>query len=171
MPHLIFTHDAWSSNIPMCGAISYTATFNGEVVDETSVSGVTYDQESRSLEIYSEDRRIIGERTIEVTGFFRDYEMIQTRVESTIITILDPCIVVENLSPRDQISPATYLYAYDSPPVDFIATKFVAEPHVCTDTIEYSCSVISGPRTDLCAIAPSGDTSSLFDPESAHYTF
>ena len=52
--------------------------------------------------------------------------------------------------------------------MQFTLTPFVVSPPICVFT--YSCSVTSGSRLDLCAIAHDS-THGVFDPISGNYQF
>ena len=97
LPFPILTHQAWSyTTTPiahtLCGSIHYTATFEGNVADETTAQKITYSSDNRTFSMYSEDLDLIGFRTVTVSAFLTDYSMIVQGPESVQIEIVDPCL-------------------------------------------------------------------------------
>ena len=61
-----------------------------------------------------------------------------------------------------------FFYTGNSPAAVFTMNPFIVDPPICTVT--YSCSVISGPRFDLCAIID-GATKGVFNTITGDYAF
>ena len=75
---LTFTHEAFrkvvSSNLQesQCGALSYIATFQGEVIDLDS-SIMIYDSENHEFSVFTDDRELIGAHSFTVKAYLTDY--------------------------------------------------------------------------------------------------
>lgn len=79
----------------LCGAITYTGTFEGNSVDTTTIStlGVTYSSNTKTFDIYSENLGLIGNsRTVTVSAYLTSYPTIATGPVSVFIEIIDPCL-------------------------------------------------------------------------------
>lgn len=84
----LFTHDSFTVvttpiTHSLCGPISYTATFDSQAVDATTLPPVAYDETTRSFEIYSEDLSLIGLRDIEVSASLTNFGVIVTAAPET----------------------------------------------------------------------------------------
>ena len=66
------------------------------------------------------------------------------------------------------MNPVDYLYTAQAPKMQFTLIPFIVEPPVCT--FQYSCTLTSGSRTDLCSI-DDGSTQGIFDPNTGNYEF
>lgn len=86
----------------------------------------------------------------------------------TEIEIINPCLDPFSLTMPAQTSPPDYYYTEDAPPLAFATVLFTVDPAVCI--VEYSCRILSGPRTDLCAVSD-GLTEGFFDTVDGSYTF
>ena len=56
----------------LCGDVHYHVWFEGTLVTDSS-RPLKYDTFTRSFDFYSEDMNLVGIRTIEVQGYFKDY--------------------------------------------------------------------------------------------------
>ena len=174
-PFSIITHSAWSySTTPiahtLCGTISYTATFEGSSVDTTTITSrnVVYNSNTRTFGIYSENFALIGTKTVTVFAYFTDYPQITAGPTSTTMTIVNPCLTPVSVTATAQVNPSAYSYTGASPKLQFVATPFSVNPSVCPVT--YSCSMQSGPRTDLCTISD-GTTIGVFSSSTGDFNF
>lgn len=81
-PYWVITHDPWSyTTVPiahtLCGEITYTATYEGAIVDETSIPNMAYWATNRTFGIYSQDLSLVGlQTTVSVSAHLVDYPMI-----------------------------------------------------------------------------------------------
>ena len=77
----------------LCGPITYTATFEGAIVDVKTIPPVGYDSDLRTFFMYSEDISLIGTRKVTVSAKLTNYSIIVTAApESMQIEIIDSCI-------------------------------------------------------------------------------
>ena len=175
-PYSLMTHTAWIvTTTPithtLCGAITYTATFEGSPVSTTTIStvGVTYSSATRTFAIYSENLSLIGNnRAVTVSASLTSYSTITTGPVSGTVKIIDPCLTPQSLTAPTQTNPTVYTYTGASPKLTFTSTKFVVYPPICTPT--YSCTMTSGPRTDICNKID-GTTVATFTSSTGDYTF
>ena len=176
------THDSWSystqpTSHQFCGTISYSATYEGVVADEYSMPNMVYHQTNQTFGIYSTDFGLLGTTTLTMSGYLTDYPMIttvdgeapQTNINQSVqIEITDPCPDPISLSATDQGDPLEYRYTGSTIRLEKSLIPFEVTPLVCQFT--YECSMISGPRLDLCDITD-GTSVGSFDPDSGDYFF
>ena len=97
-----------------------------------------------------------------------DYPTTVSEVKTANIEFKDPCPAPEDLTATSQTDPVEYFYTSVDPSATFTLNPFTPNPPICTPS--YSCNVISGPRTDLCAISD-GTTSGVFSVIDGSYEF
>ena len=173
---MFMTHTAWTvTTTPithtLCGAITYTATYEESPINTATIStiGVTYSSTARTFAMYSENLSLIGYNSaVTVSAFLTSYPTITTGPVSGTVKIIDPCLTPQSLTAPAQTNPSVYNYTGASPKLTFTSTKFVVYPPICT--ITYSCTMISGPRTDICNKID-GTTAATFNSSTGDYTF
>ena len=79
---LQWTHDAFTLNpapkaAALCGEFTYKATFDNQVLDETSLP-MSYDDASRSFTFYSEDFSLIGSHVFTIEAFLTSHPTMAT---------------------------------------------------------------------------------------------
>ena len=88
------------------------------------------------------------------------------------VNFVDPCLTQALVTAPVQSNPADYLYDF-SATSEFILTPFVISPAFCVPV--YSCSGISGPRTDMCQLmfidSLGRITTGFFDINTGKHTF
>ena len=131
--------------------MSYIFTFEGEVVHEDDQE-ITYTSEKRQITIYSEDSSFIGTHEITLTAYLTNYSSVKSIAATSTFEIFDACPDPLSVMNPGQSSPNDYYYTSNTPSLSFTLTPFIVNPTACTSNIVYSCSVISGSRTDLCSI-------------------
>ena len=138
---------------------------------------MVYHQSNQTFGMYSQDFGLLGTTTLTMSGYLTDYPMIttvdgvapQTNINQSVeIEITDPCPDPILLSATDQGDPLEYRYTGFVPRMNKYLIPFYVTPLVCKFT--YECSMISGPRLDLCDITD-GTTRGSFDPGSGDYYF
>ena len=87
------------------------------------------------------------------------------------IEIIDTCLNDAIITPSAQTDPAIYYYTGPSPAAVFSLAQFTVYPDsICT--VLHTCTVVSGPQTDLCTINEAATaTQGIFDPATGGYTF
>ena len=133
-----------------------------------SVDPVGYDQATRTHTIYSEDTSLYGLQPYTVRAHLTNYPVTQSSDATATIEFKDPCPDPESVTAPILTDPADYYYTAQAPKLVFTNTAYTVEPPICVFT--YSCTVTSGLRTDLCAIAD-GTTHGVFDPITGNYEF
>ena len=115
--------------------MDYQVLFEGQLIDEMS-SPMRYDTLTRTFEIYSEDFDLIGTRSIEVRGHFREYPTVMSDLpnETTTIDILDPCLMPASITDPGQIALRTYNYSEQG--LRFKLNEPVVDPEICPVTYE-----------------------------------
>ena len=100
-------------------------------------SPMRYDTLTRTFEIYSEDFDLIGTRSIEARGHFREYPTVMTDLPNvtTTIDILDPCLMPASITDPGQIALRTYNYSEQG--LRFKLNEPVVDPEICPVT--YRC--------------------------------
>lgn len=176
-----FTHSAFTiETVPivhtLCGTVSYSSTFDGNDITDTS-QPVGYHASNRTHDVYSESLALIDTtdgqnlKPYTVTAYLTSYTTVTSSQASGIIEFLDPCPSPESVTAPAQTNPADYYYTASSPKMAFVASGYTVEPSICT--IVYSCVLTSSPigtDTDLCALTD-GNTSGVFDPITGNYDF
>ena len=84
------------------------------------------------------------------------------------IEVLNSCNNPFSLVASPASNPPDYLYTGNTPALTFVTPPFVVEPSVCTVT--YSCTILSGPRDDICSIIE-GSTVADFESIDGSYSF
>ena len=96
-----FTHDAFEIvtspfQHTLCGDLTYTATFDSQLIDTTTkpTIGVSYDTSTLMFDIYLEDFSLLGDRTITVAAFLTDHTVTKTVTPDAAetIEIINPCL-------------------------------------------------------------------------------
>ena len=110
---------------------------------------VGYDPASLTFTVYSENFDLVGKRDYTVQGYLESYTQVVSDVSTAQIEFTDPCLDPESVVSVLQSNPEPYFYSdYNEPRMQFNMAQFLVEPSFCSP--KYSCSVISGERTDLC---------------------
>ena len=108
--------------------ITYTATFEGAIVESKTFSPVTYDQSYRMFLIFSEDVFLIGTRTLTVSAKLTSYPIIATAAPMTTqIEITDLCIsstIPDYLYLVGAVNPQHTVFAPDDRCGDWTITDF-----------------------------------------------
>ena len=88
------------------------------------------------------------------------------------VNFVDPCLTQALVTAPVQSNPADYFYDF-SATSEFILAPFVVSPTFCVSV--YSCSGISGPRTDMCQLmfidSVGRITTGVFDINTGKHTF
>ena len=127
-----------------CGQLEYSVLFNGDHVNEISQPASFNGLE---FQLYSEDRSLIGERTLTVQAKLADYSVLESihqvtsPISETTIDVINPCIHPKGIESRPQKNPTDYLYS-ERPSV-FTISKFESIPPGCE--IQYTCLSVDGP--------------------------
>ena len=112
----------------LCGMITYTATFEGAIVESKTFSPVTYDQSYRMFLIFSEDVFLIGTRTLTVSAKLTSYPIIATAAPMTTqIEITDLCMsstIPDYLYLVGAVNPLHTVFAPDDRCGDWTITDF-----------------------------------------------
>ena len=90
---------------------------------------------------------------ITITSYLTDYPSVKSAVTTSTIEILDACPDPHSVTAPDQTNPPDYFYSGSSPSMTFTLTPFHVDPSACINNIAYTCTVISGSRTDLCSVS------------------
>ena len=93
-------------------------------------------------------------------------ENYQDSINAFTVTISHLCQDPVSITATAQNLVDPYLFTGDSPKIQFKLDPFKSDPPACLVT--YSCTVISGPRSDLCSITD-GKTDGTFDPQTGNY--
>ena len=157
----------------LCGKLAYTAKFESEPIDAMTKPPMSYDTNTLSFVIYSEDLSLLGTRVITVAAHLEAYPLTKTAKPdvATTIEIVDPCLDPFSLISTAQTNPDPYVYkSQERPAVHLKFAQFTVNPDASVCPITYSCTVISGPRSDICQITDN-ETISTFDTASGNYSF
>ena len=135
-----FVHDPFSvSTSPLightlCGDVLYNVWFEGDLITD-STRPLRYDTLTQTFDIFSEDISLIGLRTFEVQGFFKDYLMVTSSTPNLVetIEIFDPCARPSSLTDPGQ---KARKYFYTKGGLSFSVESFVVDPAVCDVTYE-----------------------------------
>ena len=56
----------------LCGAHTYTATYEGSPITESS-SPVAYDPSTKEFTVFADDIGLVGPKTITISGFYEEH--------------------------------------------------------------------------------------------------
>ena len=129
----------------VCGELVYSATFDGELVDEDTMPdvNVVYSNINNAFGIYSEDSNLIGERKVTVTAHMANYPQMQSQDWYDILVIVGekdpfgPCSGQTPVEAPRQKNPSKYYYTGEDPSLQFELVPFVTAEKSCK--ITYSC--------------------------------
>lgn len=112
-----------------------------------------YDTLTRTFDFYSQDTSLVGLRTFEVQGYFKDYPLVTSSSPNLveIIEIFDPCARPASLTDPGQIESREYFYTKGGPP--FRVDSFIVDPPVCD--VSYEC-ISASCLTDAVRFKPDG---------------
>ena len=133
---------------------------------------MSYDTNTRSFVIYSEDFSLLGTHVITVAAHLETYPLTKTAQPdaATTIDIVDPCLDPFDLISSKQTNPDPYFYkSQERPAVQVKFAQFTVNPDASVCPITYSC-IVKGPRSDICQITDN-ETISTFDTASGDYYF
>lgn len=156
----------------LCGDFSFNAKFMN--VDLTTESlPLSYDTETRTFTMRSEDFNLIGKREFSIQAYLTEYPSMRTteKAEKAYLTILNPCLAPTSVSASQQASlRIEYSYIGASPAVEFQINPFAVEPPICD--LLYACETIltPGQSADICSISD-GNSDASFDQVSGAYKF
>ena len=85
------------------------------------------------------------------------------------VQIIDPCLEHAELTAVLQTDPDTYWYTGDSPSANFNLEPFTITPVGFCNAV-HSCTVISGPRQDLCNLS-TANSRGIFSAGTGNYKF
>ena len=137
-------------------------------MDDKLQDAVGYDPALLTFSVYSENFDLIGQQDLTVQAYLMEYTQIVSLISTVQIEFIDPCPDPESVTSVIQANPADYLYTFKAPKMQLTLSPFVVEPPICT--FQYSCTMTSGSRTDLCSRSD-GSTHGLFDPITGNYEF
>ena len=88
--HSAFTISTSPVTHTLCGAVDYTATFDGTTIDAGTVPPAGYDSATRTLSVFYDQLDLVGLRSVAITGFLADHPT-TTSPGSGSLTFLSPC--------------------------------------------------------------------------------
>ena len=88
--HIPFTLSPDPIATSLCGPLTYTATFNGFEINESSVP-LRYDSTMNQFGIFSNDFNMLGDHVYTLKASLEQYPDIESTEVSGLIQIQDPC--------------------------------------------------------------------------------